>query len=553
MTTPITLVLGSLLILHVSLAQGKAQFRDAVDPCVPSPCGPGAECSVNSAGAAICRCQPGYFPKPDTITGCGPQCSQDYECRTTEKCQSNQCVPTCQGSPCGVNAECESVNHKAVCRCPRGYTGDPLFQCTQQAPIARAIISQPPPQAIIVRAQDPCSPSPCGLNAECRNSLDRPVCTCLPGHQGNPLTSCRRGECSSDSECPNHNVCENYHCVNPCANKCGANAHCDVRNHVAVCSCPPGYTGNPTTGCRRYDPNEACRACGLNTNCRVENERAICSCKAGYFGDPLTGCRHECESDYDCSGNLACIDFKCKNPCANACGTLANCEIRNHRAVCSCPKDYLGDPYTRCYPECTTHSECAPHLACIGLKCKDPCVGACGVGAECRVDKYNHKAICSCPKGFTGHPFTECRRQKPQDLCSPNPCGTNAVCRPGYDNSGRDRPVCTCPPGYIGDALVSCKRGECQTDSECSNNRICSNFRCEDPCRNSCGVNARCEARNHGAVCSCPPGYRGDPFTQCFQDPVRAKRKTKASDEKAEKTINEEPALEDKEAEVTVS
>lgn len=60
----------------------------------------------------------------------------------------------------------------------------------------------------------------------------------------------------------------------------------------------------------------------------MEGERAICSCKAGYFGDPLSGCRHECESDYDCSGNLACIDFKCKNPCAGACGTLANCEVR---------------------------------------------------------------------------------------------------------------------------------------------------------------------------------------------------------------------------------
>lgn len=105
---------------------------------------------------------------------------------------------------------------------------------------------------------DPCSPNPCGLNADCRTSADRPVCTCLPGHQGNPLISCRRGECSckffylifffceflgfywiffwiflADSECPHHKVCENYHCINPCSNKCGANAHCDVRNHVA--------------------------------------------------------------------------------------------------------------------------------------------------------------------------------------------------------------------------------------------------------------------------------------------------------------------------------
>ena len=44
------------------------------DPCNPNPCGPNTECSAESAGVAKCRCKPGFFPKPDTITGCGPQC-----------------------------------------------------------------------------------------------------------------------------------------------------------------------------------------------------------------------------------------------------------------------------------------------------------------------------------------------------------------------------------------------------------------------------------------------------------------------------------------------
>jgi len=532
------------LMLNVALVQCKAQLRGSVDACVPSPCGPNTECSINSVGAAVCRCLPGMFPKPDTITGCGPQCTQDYECKSNERCFQNKCQGACVGDPCGVNTECEALNHRAVCRCYRGYTGDPLIQCTQQAPISRAIISQPPPQAIAVRARDPCAGAPCGQNAECRSSGDRPVCSCPAGYQGNPQILCRRGECSANSECPSFQVCQNFHCVNPCSNACAPNAQCEVRNHIAVCSCPQGFKGDATRSCQRADLCQP-SPCGANTKCRVENERAICSCLQSYIGDPISGCRHECEIDSECPSQQSCVNFKCKNPCVNFCGTYASCEVRNHRAICRCPEDYLGDPYTKCFPECTSHADCPANRACIGLKCGDPCSNACGTNAECRVDKANHKAICSCPKGYTGHPFDQCRRQTPADLCQPNPCGQNAICTPGYDNSGRDRPVCTCPAGYIGDALINCKRGECTTDSECPNNRICSNFNCKNPCDGACGVNAQCEARNHGAVCSCPGGYKGDPFYQCSYDPVRAKRK---ADEKS--GIAEGDKSDDKEVEV---
>jgi hypothetical protein len=61
--------------------------------------------------------------------------------------------------------------------------------------------------------------------------------------------------------------------------------------------------------------------------------------------------------------------------------------------------------------------------------------------------------------GYTGDPFVSCRQFTQEDLCSPNPCGQNAVCRPGSDRSGNDKPVCTCPSGHRGDPLVSCRRG----------------------------------------------------------------------------------------------
>ena len=47
---------------------------EKIDPCNPSPCGPGTTCETNYAGSAICKCIGDLIPKPDTITGCGPEC-----------------------------------------------------------------------------------------------------------------------------------------------------------------------------------------------------------------------------------------------------------------------------------------------------------------------------------------------------------------------------------------------------------------------------------------------------------------------------------------------
>ena len=46
------------------------------NPCDFDPCGRNTYCEVGGTGAAVCRCLPGFFPKPDTITGCGPQCER---------------------------------------------------------------------------------------------------------------------------------------------------------------------------------------------------------------------------------------------------------------------------------------------------------------------------------------------------------------------------------------------------------------------------------------------------------------------------------------------
>ena len=58
------------------------------------------------------------------------------------------------------------------------------------------------------------------------------------------------------------------------------------------------------------------------------------------------------------SSNIVILGHHSKPFLFSACGENANCEARNNRAQCSCPPDFLGDPNSRCYTECTRHDEC---------------------------------------------------------------------------------------------------------------------------------------------------------------------------------------------------
>lgn len=94
-------------------------------------------------------------------------------------------------------------------------------------------------------------------------------------------------------------------------------------------------------------------------------------------------------------------------PCTpNPCGSNAVCVERNGAASCSCIPNYHGDPYISCKPECIQNSDCPFNKACINTKCIDPCIGACGLNAECRVSF--HTPMCHCLPGHTGNPSVKC-------------------------------------------------------------------------------------------------------------------------------------------------
>ncbi|KRT79970.1 hypothetical protein AMK59_6537, partial [Oryctes borbonicus] len=167
----------------------------------------------------------------------------------------------------------------------------------------------------------------------------------------------------------------------------------------------------------------------------------------------------------------------------------ALCKVQGNAGSCTCPPDYVGNPYENCRPECVHNSDCPTTKACIKNKCQDPCPGTCGQNADCHV--INHLPSCHCKIGYTGDPFRYCNAIPPEPVtqepitnpCQPSPCGPNSQCR-----ELNNQAVCSCLPSYIG-SPPSC-RPECVVSSECAPNKACIQQKCTDPCPGTCGLSA---------------------------------------------------------------
>lgn len=122
------------------------------------------------------------------------------------------------------------------------YFSSPLFlgfPCCILTTVEIAIRQEPP--------TNPCQPSPCGPNSQCRELNGQAVCSCLERYIGVP-PNCRP-ECVLSTECPYDKACINQRCQDPCPGTCGTNAECRVRNHSPLCQCRNGFTGDAFTRC----------------------------------------------------------------------------------------------------------------------------------------------------------------------------------------------------------------------------------------------------------------------------------------------------------------
>lgn len=97
------------------------------------------------------------------------------------------------------------------------------------------------------KSNDPCNPSPCGPFSECRKNGNIAACSCLQNYKGKP-PNCRP-ECVINQECPKYLACSNEKCIDPCEGSCGVNTQCTVVNHSPICTCNPGFNGDPFTAC----------------------------------------------------------------------------------------------------------------------------------------------------------------------------------------------------------------------------------------------------------------------------------------------------------------
>lgn len=75
------------------------QGECTTDPCNPSPCGIGGECTL-FRGQSKCSCQQGYTGLPPN---CVKSCTHNEECSETEACIKSICQSPCPGktATCG--------------------------------------------------------------------------------------------------------------------------------------------------------------------------------------------------------------------------------------------------------------------------------------------------------------------------------------------------------------------------------------------------------------------------------------------------------------------
>lgn len=458
-------------------------------------------------------------------------------------------VNECKKNPCHSTAVCQNVPGNFICSCPEGLVGDPINTGCRK-PGECFTDSDCPNTAACrnSRCMNPCQDNGiCGINSLCTVNAHSAICKCPPNSRGNPKRECIIVECQNNNDCPDSKSCIDSKCLDPCSlsNSCGRNADCIVENHIGICSCLPGSTGNPLLGCVSVQYCSHDNQCAAGTICNGGVCCALCTSNRECIGDQLClqgvcqttchsnttcpdfqFCRNNictqeirCRSDNDCEINENCVldsygRSECKNSCdgRTLCGRNAECTARQHNAICSCKEGFIGDAKTGCRRiECETDAQCSNDKMCDENMCKIACLMGhpCGQNALCSAE--NHKSVCYCQPGFSGDPLTRCSAI---DFCRDAPCGPGAKC---LNSKGSFQ--CSCSRGLVGDPYnEGCRPAvECVNNYDCPPSAKCVEIRgepkCKDVCEDVvCGNNAQCESVDHKGHCACRKGYDGNPL-----------------------------------------
>lgn len=309
---------------HSECGQSEACFdHKCVNPCsLPNVCGRNAECSSFNH-TAICTCKPGGTGDPNF--GCTPvqYCKADHQCSAGSTCNNGICIALCASSrECIGEQLCIKGACQPTCRsnltCPEyQFCSNNIcvqeFRCTSDNDCLddERCVKNNVGQAQCVKA---CSLLLCSRNAQCKAKNHVASCTCRAGYFGdvtNDKIGCQRIECSSHNECSEEKICDMHRCRIACLafNPCGHNAICSTKNHKQVCSCQPGYTGDPTVGCNLVD-HCLMGPCAPGAMCENTRGSFKCYCQKNTIGDPYnSGCYQpsECKLHSDCPPSAKCV------------------------------------------------------------------------------------------------------------------------------------------------------------------------------------------------------------------------------------------------------
>lgn len=192
----------------------------------------------------------------------------------------------------------------------------------------------------------------CGVDAHCYTRGHVASCECNSGTRGDPWSVCRKDECTVDEDCPAWLACRTRTCQDPCPGACALGALCNVVRHAPMCECPRGTVGNPTIECKPGN-TIIIYVCSLNTSICflfffIPQQLLI-------FNFLVQPDYVGCSADAECTPGLACLQGSCKNPCdSTSCGILAVCRVANtlpfRTLICECPPPLTGDASIQCNP-----------------------------------------------------------------------------------------------------------------------------------------------------------------------------------------------------------
>lgn len=207
--------------------------------CQSSPCGPHAECIGDANNDNYtCKCLTDFINRPPN---CRPECTTDSHCPDDMNCMNYHCKGACESGLCGPNAACSTKDHKPICMCEENFIGDPYHQCILQRNLSDF---------------DPCDSVQCGSNSKCVKKNGIGFCKCLPNFIGNPYEGCTvsakfEQKCFQHTDCLSNQTCIQNKCINPCPDFCPENAECKINDHILLCTCKTGYTGDNYNFCSK--------------------------------------------------------------------------------------------------------------------------------------------------------------------------------------------------------------------------------------------------------------------------------------------------------------